>query len=91
MKATGPQRAQISMLLDRAGDKIKEHYALFVDPHDPDLSAEHAEKAIKDLEEHVKKAKQDDLGCGCGFLLALGIVGLVLLVLWWIDGVQLVL
>ena len=88
MKATGPQRAQISMLLKRAGDEIKEDFEIFVDPHDPDLSAEDAEKTVKLLEELVEKRKQDDLGCGCGFLLALGIVGLVLLALWWIDGVQ---
>ena len=87
--ATGPQRAELRLLLKRLDAETQDDVFLDVNPDEPDLSAEDAAGGIgllrRLVDEHEKeKAKEearrkDRLGC-------LGIAVLLLLVVGWCSG-----
>ena len=84
--ATGPQRAELRLLLKRVDAETWDEVVLEVNPDDPDLSAEDAVAGIELLtrlakrHEDEKKAAHETWGCLIWILLAFFI--LLLLFNW---------
>ena len=85
--ATGPQRAELRLLLKRVDADTRDDVFLDINPDEPDLSAEDAAEGIELLSrlagrhEKEKKKEKKDLREGC--LGLLGVAVLLLLVLGW--------
>ena len=91
--ATGPQRAELRLLLKRVDAETRDDVVLDINPDEPDLSTEDAAGGIellsrladqreKEEKEKEKERKENRDGC----LGLLGVAFLLLLVVGWCSG-----
>ena len=91
--ATGPQRAELRLLLKRVDAETRDDVVLDINPDEPDLSAEDAAGGIellsrladqREKEKERKEKEKKDSREGC--LSLLGVAFLLLLVVGWCSG-----